>query len=176
MFAGLPPFPASLRAGAATWRANQGNATRGSQSSAAPEVPATATRPRRADGIYTIERYHATGMPRKSMYGLAYEQDWGRRGGTVRSRIFQICGLSGLGSKCHCERSVAISLRPGSRRCYGVEIATAQAPRNDKPGTRELRIIRMGGICMDAQDGRDWGRSAARYQSCPILKSRKSCC
>ena len=37
MFAVLPPFPVSLRAGAATWRASEDNATRGSQSSAAPE-------------------------------------------------------------------------------------------------------------------------------------------
>ena len=54
MFAVLPPFPASLRAGAATWRASEGNATRGSQSSAAPEVPATAARLKRAKRIYTI--------------------------------------------------------------------------------------------------------------------------
>ncbi len=54
MVAVLPPFPASLRAGAAAWRANEGNATRGSQSSAAPEVPATATRLGRAKRIYHI--------------------------------------------------------------------------------------------------------------------------
>ena len=54
MFAVLPPFPASLRAGAETRRANKGNAPRGSQFSAAPEIPATAARVKRAERIYTI--------------------------------------------------------------------------------------------------------------------------
>ena len=53
MFAVLPPFPASLRAGAEARRASEGRAPRGSQFSAAPEVPATATRLGRAERIYT---------------------------------------------------------------------------------------------------------------------------
>ena len=53
MFAVLPLFPASLLAGAAAQRANEGNAPRGSQFGAAPEVPAAATRPLRAERIYT---------------------------------------------------------------------------------------------------------------------------
>ena len=36
MFAVLPLFPASLRVGAAAWRANEGNAPRGLQFSAEP--------------------------------------------------------------------------------------------------------------------------------------------
>ena len=54
MFAVLPLFPASLRAGAATQRASEGDAPRGSQFSAAPEVPATATRLKRAERSYHV--------------------------------------------------------------------------------------------------------------------------
>ena len=54
MFAVLPPFPVSLRAGAETRRANGGNESRGSQFSAAPGGPVAATRLAPAVKINTI--------------------------------------------------------------------------------------------------------------------------